>query len=327
MDARHFAREIAIAALALGSLSTAAPAPLDYPVRPIHLVVPTASGGAADLVARQVGERLGHALRNTVVVENKPGASGVIGSELVAHAAPDGYTLLFATSATQVINAYAIGKLPYDPVRDFAPIINLGYVTSVVVVNPALPVHTIAELIAYARARPGTLNYASSGTGSANHIDTEVFAALAGIHLVHIPYRGTADGYRALLRNEVQLMFGSITSALPYIRAGTLRALAVLVDRRSPLLPDVPTIAQAGLGSVDVRKWFGVLAPAGAPPEIVQLLNRRLDSILHEPEMRAWLERQGVDPGGGSARDFDEVLRADHARWGAMARQLNIRSR
>jgi tripartite-type tricarboxylate transporter receptor subunit TctC len=296
-------------------------------VRPIRLVVPTASGGAADLVARQVAERLGHALRNTVVVESKPGASGVIGSELVAHAAPDGYTLLFATSATQVINAYAIGKLPYDPLRDFAPIINLGYVTSVVVVNPALPVHTIAELIAYARARPGTLNYASSGTGSANHIDTEVFAALAGIHLVHIPYRGTADGYRALLRNEVQLMFGSITSALPYIRAGTLRALAVLVDRRSPLLPDVPTIAQAGLGSVDVRKWFGVLAPAGAPPAIVQLLNRRLDSILREPEMRAWLERQGVDPGGGSAREFDEVLRADHARWGEMARQLNIRSR
>lgn len=327
MDARRFVREITIAAFAFGSLSTAAALSQDYPSRPIHLIVPTASGGAADLVARQVGERLGRALGTTVVVENKPGASGLIGSDLVAHAAPDGLTLLFATSATQVINAYAIGRLPYDPLRDFTPIINLGYLTSVVVVSPALPVHTIAELIAYARARPGVLNYASSGTGSANHIDTEIFAALAGINLVHVPYRGTADGYRALLRNEVQIMLGSITSALPYIRAGTLRALAVLVDRRSPLLPDVPTIAEAGLGSVDVRKWFGVLAPAGAPPEIVQRLNGTLDSIIHEPAMRAWLERQGVDPGGGSAQDFDEVLRADYARWGGMVRQLNIHSR
>ena len=327
MDVRCLAPAVAVAAFALGSFSTAAPAAQEYPSHPIHLIVPTAAGGAADLVARQVGERLGLALHTTVVVANKPGASGVIGSELVAHAAPDGYTLLFATSATQVINAYVMGRLPYDPVRDFTPVINLGYVTSVIVVSPALPVHTIGELVAYARARPGTLNYASSGTGSANHIDTEVFAALAGIQLVHIPYRGTADGYRALLSNEVQLMFGSITSALPYVLAGTLRALAVLVDRRSPLLPDVPTIAQAGFGSVDVRKWFGILAPAGTPPGIVQRLNGTLDGILHEPEMRDWLQRQGVDPGGGSTQDFDQVLRADYVRWGGMVRQLNLRSR
>ena len=326
MYARRFAHALVVAAIALDSLSATAPVPQDYPSRPIHIIVPAAPGGASDLVARQVGEQLGIALRTAVVVENKPGASGVIGNELAAHAAPDGYTLLFATSATHVIAAHAIDKLPFDPLKDFTPIINLGYATSVVVVNPALPVKTLAELVAYARARPGGLNYASSGAGSANHIDTEVIAALAGIDLVHVPYRGTADGYRALLAGEVQLMVGAITSALPYIEAGKLRALVVLVDRRSPLLPDVPTIAQAGLGRVDVRKWLGFVAPAGTPPDIVLRLNRTLDRIVHEPQMRAWMDRQGFELAGGSAQDFDDVLRADYAKWGETVRRLHIRA-
>jgi tripartite-type tricarboxylate transporter receptor subunit TctC len=260
MHARRFVREITMAAFALGSLSTAAAPPQEYPSRPIHLIVPAASGGAADLVARQVGERLRRALRTTVVVESKPGASGVIGSELVAHGVPDGFTRPFATSATQVINAYAIGRLPYDPLRDFTPIIDLGHLTSVVVVSPALPVHTIVELSAYARARPGMLNDASSGTGSANHIDTEVFAALAGILLVHIPYRGTAGGYRALLRNEVQLMLGSITSALPDIRAGTLRARGV----RRPTLPAASRRSDDRPGRAGSRRRSQVVRGAGA---------------------------------------------------------------
>jgi tripartite-type tricarboxylate transporter receptor subunit TctC len=325
MYARRFAHTLAIAAIALHSFSAAAAVPQVYPSRPIRIIVPTAPGGLGDILARQVGERLGSTLRTPVVVDNRPGGSGVIGNELAARAAPDGYTLLFATSATHIIGAHAIGKLTYDPLRDFTPIINVGYATSVVVVNSALPVHTLAELISYARARPGQLNYASSGAGSANHIDTEVFAALAGIELLHVPYHGTADGYRALLANEVQLMFGAITSALPYVQAGKLRALVVLVDTRSPLLPDVPTIAQAGLGRVDVRKWLGFVAPANTPPEIVEHLNRTLDRILHEQEMRAWLDRQGLELVGGSAKDFDEVLRADYAKWGETVRRLHIR--
>jgi tripartite-type tricarboxylate transporter receptor subunit TctC len=319
---------LAVAAISVASRCAAQPVPVpqEYPSFPIHIIVPAAPGGASDLVARQVGEQLGIALHTAVVIDNKPGASGLIGNELAAHAAPDGYTLLFASSATHVIAAHAIAKLPYDPLQSFEPIVNIGYLTSVVVVNPALPVHTVAELIAYARARPGTLNYASSGVGSANHIDTEVLAALAGMDLVHIPYRGTADGYRALLANEVQVMVGAMTSALPYIQDGRLRALAVLVDRRSPLLPDVPTIAQAGLGRVDVRKWFGLVAPANTPAEIVERLNHTLDQVLHEPQMRAWMERHGFELAGGTARDFDETIRTDYAKWGETMRRLHVHS-
>jgi tripartite-type tricarboxylate transporter receptor subunit TctC len=276
-------------------------------------------------MARRFGEELAVALKTTVVVDNKPGASGVVGNDAAARAPADGYTLLFATSATQVISAYTMPKLPYDPLRDFAPVINIGYATSVLVVSAKLPVQSVAELIEYAKARPGKLYYASSGVGSANHIDTEVFDALAGIDLVHVPYRGTADGYRALLANDVQVMFGAITSALPLVRAGKLRALAVLVDRRSPLLPDVPTIAQAGLGSVDVRKWLGFVAPANTPPEIVEQLNRTLDAILHEPRSRAWLDSEGMELAGGSPEDFDAVLRADYAKWGETMRRFNVR--
>ena len=315
-----------VASFALASLAAATTLPQDYPSRPIHIVVPTAPGGLGDILARQVGDRLSAALRTPVVIDNKPGGSSIIGNELAARAAPDGYTLLLATSATFITASQAAGKLNYDPLRDFAPVFNIAYATSVVVVNASLPVHTLAELIAYAKARPGQLNYASSGVGSANHIDTEVFASLAGIKLMHVPYRGTADGYRALLANEVQIMFGAVTSALPYIKAGKLRALVVLADKRSPLLPDVPTIAQAGLGKVDVRKWLGLVAPAGTQPEIVEHLNRTLDRILHEPEMRAWLESQGLDLAGGSEQHFDKVLRADYAKWGETVRRLHIRT-
>ncbi|HZI85108.1 MAG TPA: tripartite tricarboxylate transporter substrate binding protein [Casimicrobiaceae bacterium] len=306
-------------------LPTAAQLPAEYPSRPIRIIVPSAPGGAGDVIARFVGEALATELHATVIVENRAGGSGVIGNDLAANAPPDGYTLLFATSATHIISAHAIAKLPYDPLRDFVPVINVGYATSVVVVNSALPIASLQELIAYARAHPGELNYASSGTGSANHIDTEVFASLAGIRLTHVPYRGTADGYRALLNNEVQLMFGAITSALPYIEAGRVRPLVVLVDRRSPLLPDVPTIAQAGLPSVDVRKWLGLVAPAATPPRIVERLNRTLDAILHEPKTRSWMDRQGLELAGGSASDFDAVLRADFAKWDGLVRRLGLR--
>jgi tripartite-type tricarboxylate transporter receptor subunit TctC len=316
----------AVAAIALHPLPAASEAPQDYPSRPIRIIVPSAPSGAGDVIARELGEGLGEALRTPVVVENRPGASGVIGNGVAARAAPDGYTLLFATSATHIIAAHVISNLPYDPLRDFAPVINAGYATSVVVINTTLPVHTLGELIAYARARPGQLNYASSGVGSNSHIDTEVFAALAGIKLVHVPYRGTADGYRALLADEVQVMIGAITSALPHVKSGKLRALVVLSDQRSALLADVPTIAQAGLGNVDVRKWFGFLVPAGTPLEIVARLNRTFETVLHEPDVRAWMDRQGFELAGGSPRAFDRVLRADFAKWGETVRRLGIRS-
>ena len=296
-----------------------------YPSRPIHIGGPTAPGGAGDLRARELAERLGAALGDSIIVENRPGGSGVIGNDAVAHAPPDGYTLLLATSATQMIAAQLIPKLPYDPVRDFVPIINVAYATSVIVVNTTLPVRTLGEFVAYARQRPEKLNYASSGVGSANHLDTEVFAALAGIRLTHIPYKGTADGYRALLADEVQLMFGAVTSAQPYVRAGKLRALAVLTERRSPLLPEVPTIAEAGLRSVDVRKRLGLLAPAGTPPEIVARLNQTMDAILHQPSTRAWMEREGFEIAGGSPQAFARIMQADEFKWHATVQNFGLR--
>jgi len=297
----------------------------EYPSRPIHLIVPTAPGGAGDLLARELGDRLAAILRVPVVVENKPGGSGVLGNDSVAHSAPDGYTLLFATSATHIIAAQLIAGLAYDPIRDFTPVVNAAYATSVIVVNGALPVYDLAELVSYARARPGMLNYASSGVGSANHLDTEVFAALAGIRLMHIPYRGTADGYRALLVNEVQVMVGAITSALPYVRSGQLRALAVLADKRSPLLPDVPTIAQAGLGSVDVHKWLGLLAPAHTPAQVIDRVNGAINAILREPATRAWMEREGFEIAGGSSTEFARIMQADDRKWRDLLHRLGIR--
>jgi tripartite-type tricarboxylate transporter receptor subunit TctC len=294
-----------------------------FPSRPIRIIVPSAPAGAGDMLARLVGERLGAALQTPVIVENRPGAGGVVGTDLAAHAPPDGYTLLFGTSATHIIAAQTT-RAPYDPMRDFTPVINVAYATSVIVVASAMPVYTLADFIAYARARPRQLNYASSGVGSANHVDTEVFAALAGIELTHIPYRGTADGYRALVADEVQVMFGAITSALPLVQNGKLRPLVVLVDRRSPLLPDVPTIAEAGLGSVDVRKWLGVLAPAATPAPIVERLNRALAGILGEPGVREWMDRQGFEVAGGSAAAFGRVLADDEAKWRDTVRRLNI---
>lgn len=298
----------------------------DYPSRQIRIIVPSAPAGAGDLLARELGNRLATALRTPVVIENKPGATGVIGNDIVARAVPDGYTLLFATSATQIISAHAIPRVPYDPIRDFAPVINAAYATSVIVVNSKLPVRTLGDLIAYARASPNRLNYASSGVGSANHIDTEVFMALAGISPLHVPYRGTADGFRALLADEVQFMFAAVTSALPHLRTQKLRALVVLTDRRSPLLPDVPTIAQAGLGRVDVRKWLGFLAPAGTPQQVITLLNRTWDDILHDPQVMTWLEANGFERAGGAPEDFGELLQSDFAKWRDTVRSVGLRS-
>lgn len=293
--------------------------------RTIRIIVPSAANGAGDLLARFLGEQLSATLRTPVVIENRPGASGLIGNEYVAHAVPDGTTLLFATSATHVLAAQLISDLRYDPIRDFTPVIAAAYATSVVVVNASLPVHTVGELIRYAHAHAGKLNYASSGVGSANHIDTEVFAAVAGIKLLHIPYRGTADGYRALLADEVQVMFGAITSALPYIRSGKARALVVLADHRSSLLPDTPTLEQAGLANVDVRKWLGLLAPAGTPPDVVDQLNRALDGILHKDDVRAWFDRNGFEVVGGSPQAFEVDMRTDFVKWGDTLRRLDIR--
>jgi len=309
---------IALLALATPWLGTAAADGGAYPSRPIHLVVPTAPGGAGDSLARESALRLSQALHAPVVVENRAGASGMVGTESVARATPDGYTLLFVTSATHLIAPAVAGTARYDPVGDFEPVIDLGYAMSVVMVGADLPVATLGELVAYARAHPGALAYASSGAGSANHLDTEVLASLTGLSLLHVPYRGTADGYRALIAGEVQVMIGALTSALPHITAGRVRPLAVMARARSPLLPGVPTLAELGYGGADVRKWMGIAAPAGTPHAIVASVNGALARMLATPSMRAWMQKNGFEVAGGTPAEFRRILVEDEARWNAI---------
>ncbi len=311
-------RTLAVLVVALAPFAktaAAGEAAADFPSRPIHLVVPSAPAGAIDALAREIATRLSQRLGVPVVVENRAGASGIVGTEAVAHAVPDGYTLLLATSATHAIASAVAGVVRYDPVSDFDPVIDLVFATSVVVVDRSMPVATLGDLVRHAHAHPGALAYASSGAGSANHLDMEVLSALTGMTLLHVPYRGTADGYRALLAGEVQVTIGAVTSALPYLESGRLRALAVMAQRRSPLLPDVPTLVEAGAAEADVRKWMGVMAPARTPPAVIERLHAALAAILASPDVASWLAAHGFEPAGGAPEDFRRTLELDVPRW------------
>jgi tripartite-type tricarboxylate transporter receptor subunit TctC len=320
---------VIVAVLLAGAASQlaagAAPAESAYPARPIRVIVPQASSGTADLLIRMLGERMEAMLGAGFVVDDKPGASGITGTDAAKRAPPDGYTLLAASTATHAMTPHVVASLPYDPLQDFVPVVNLVYQTKVVLVSPATGVATLDELIALARRRPGQLNFASTGIGSSSHLDTAQLIALTGIELAHIPYRGSAQAVSALMANEVQVLLASVTAAQPALAGGRARALVVLSDRRSPLLPDVPTIAEAGLPRLDVQTWIGLLAPAGTPRWMVDRLNVALNRILRSPEARAWLERQGLEPIGGSPEAFDMEIRADLDKWGKVARRLDIR--
>lgn len=295
-----------------------------YPARPIRVIVPQAPGGTADLLSRMLGEQLEKALGVAVIVEDKPGASGIIGNDLAKRAPPDGYTLLAASTATHAMVPHVVAVLPYDPIADFVPVINLVYQTKVVLVNASLGTTTLRALVALARSRPGQINYASTGVGSSSHLDTEQLAALTDMKMLHVPYRGSAQAGAALTANEVQVLLASVTAAKAVLASGRVRALAVLSDRRSPLLPDVPTLEEEGLPRLDVQTWIGFLAPAGTPSPIVEQLNLTLNRILRSESTRAWLESQGLEPVGGSPREFDSEIRADLDKWGEVTRRLGI---
>jgi tripartite-type tricarboxylate transporter receptor subunit TctC len=296
-----------------------------FPDQSIRIIVPAAPGGTMDLLSRALAERLETMLGVAVVVEDKPGANGIIANQAARRATADGYTLLAASTATLVMLPQVIASLGYDPLRDFVPVVNLVYQTKVVLVSSALGVATLDELVALARRRPGQLNYGSTGIGSSSHLDTAQLAALTGIEITHIPYRGSPQTVAALSANEIQVLLASVTAALPAIDAGRARALAVLADRRSPLLPDVPTIVEAGLPTLDVQTWIGVLAPAGTPPPVVAKLNEGLDRALRSQAIRAWLDKQGLEPIGGSPEAFASEIRADFDKWGNVARRLGLR--
>ncbi len=297
-----------------------------WPSRPIRLVVPQAAGGTADLVARMLADRLEPVLGVPVVVDDRPGAGGLIGTDIVKRAAPDGYTWLLASTATHAMAPQVIAGATIDPLRDFTPVANVAWQTKVVLASAALPVASLSELVAYARKRPGELNYASTGVGSSSHLDTELVAATTGIALHHVPYRGSGQTVSAISVDEVQVLIASVTAALPAIETGRARPLAVLSGRRSPLLPAVPTIAEAGVAGLDVQTWLGLVAPAGTPWAIVDELGRRVGRLLESPAVRAWFDAQGLEIASGTPTSFEALIRADVAKWGDLARALGVRA-
>jgi tripartite-type tricarboxylate transporter receptor subunit TctC len=316
-------RRMLIAALAASSIALAAPAvwaQTSYPQQPIRIVVPFPPGGATDIMARAVAQRLTEAWKAQVFVDNRPGAGGNVGAELVAKAPADGYTLLMGTVGTHAINGSLYPRMPYDHMKDFAPIVLVAAVPNVLEVNPELPVHSVAELIAYAKANPGKLNFASSGSGTSIHLSGELFKVMAGVQMTHIPYKGSAPALTDLMGGQVQLMFDNLPPSLPQIKAGKLRALAVTTATRAPALPDVPTIAEAGLPGYESSSWFGLLAPTGTPRDIVVKLNAEIASWLATPEAREKLTAIGAIAMGGTPEDFARHIAAETTKWAGVVK-------
>lgn len=311
--------------LAAGSavlLSGRAWAQAAYPARPIRLVVPFPAAGATDIFARVLSSKLGERLGATIVVDNKPGAGGAIGSDIVAKAAPDGYTLLLATSSTHSIGP-SLGKLPYDPVADFTPISHVGDAPSILEVPNSAPAKNVREWIEYARRNPGKLNYGSSGTGTIVHLTAEYFKAQTGLFLVHIPYRGTALAMPDLVSGKLDLMFDSLPSGLPFIRDGKLRALGVTSLKRSPLLPDVPAIAETVPG-FESNTWFGLYGPRGLPQDIVNRLANAAHQALQDADLKGRLAGLGIEPVGSTPQQFAAMAAADRAKWKKIITERHI---
>lgn len=303
--------------LTIASLLAAVSGPLfaqaAYPNHPIRLIVPFPAGGATDIFARVVSQKLGEKLGGAVVVDNKPGAGGAIGSDFAAKAPPDGYTLLLATSSTHSIGPF-LGKLPYDAVADFTPIVHVGDAPSIMIVPNSAPAKDVKEWIAYARKNPGKLNYASSGTGTIVHLTAEYFKAQTGTFLVHIPYKGTALAMPDLISAKIDLMFDALPSALPHIRQGRVKALGITSLRRWPLLPDVPAIAETVPG-FESNTWFGLYGPRGLPADLVAKINRGVNESLKEPDVKEQLAKLGIEPVGGTPQAFAKRAEAERAKW------------
>jgi len=310
MKKRNFTLSV-LAALA----TVAAPAALAqaYPTKPIRLVVPFPAGGATDIFARAVSQKLGEKLGTTVVVDNKPGAGGTIGSDLAAKAPADGYTLLLATSSTHSIGP-SFGKVPYDAVADFTPISHVGNAPSIMLVPNTSPAKTVKEWVDYAKKNPGKLNYASSGNGTVVHLGTEYFKAQANLFLVHIPYRGTALAIPDLVSGKVDVLFDSLPSGLPHVKEGRLRALGITSAKRSALLPDLPAISESVPGYETVT-WFGLYGPKGLSADLATRLSNGINQALQEPDVKERLARLGIDPVGGTPAQFAAMANADRAKW------------
>jgi tripartite-type tricarboxylate transporter receptor subunit TctC len=309
-------------ALTLSATATLAQTP-NYPTRPVRLIIPFAPGGGSDILGRMVGQKLAESLGVQVTPDNRPGASGIIGMDVVAKSPPDGYTLGIISTG-HVVNPSVYRKMPFDTLNDLAPITLVATTSLMITVPKSLPVKSLKELVALAKRRPGELNYASSGNASAQHLATELFKKTAGIDMVHVPYKGGAPALVDLVAGQVQVMFCS-PSAMPYVKAGRLRVIAYGGKKRSAVLPDVPTIAESGYPNYEAVEWWGMYAAAKTPRAIIERLNGEIGKVLNLPDIRRRLADIGFDAAPMSVEQFDKFQRAEHAKWGQVARDANIR--
>ena len=319
---RRLAQTLLGAVLAVSSMATHAS---DWPDRPIRLIVPFPTGGATDVISRLIAESAAKAMNANIIVDNRTGAGGTIGSGEVARSKPDGYTLLFTTSSTHAIAPHLYKSLPYDAEKDFTPIAHLGDAASVLLVNPSVPAQTLPELIEYARAHPDELNYASSGNGTIVHLGTEAFLNQANIVMSHVPYRGTGQAINDMLGGSIHVLLDAIPTGMPYVNSGQLRALAVTGQQRSPLAPDLPTFQESGLPGYESVTWFGLYAPAGLPDEIRDKAYEAFSHAVQDPKVRSRLQTLGVDqPRSTSREEFISLVREDSARWQGLIQLTGI---
>ncbi len=315
----------AVFLIALTMLPAAATAQ-EYPSRPIRIIVPSTAGGSVDTLARMVGTQLSQRWGQQVVVDNRSGAGGIIGGDITAHSPPDGYTLIMATVAAMATNVSLAKKLPYDPVRDFAPVTLVALQQLTLIVNPAVPAKSVAELLQLAKAKPGQLTFASAGNGSGGHLSGELLKILTGIDITHVPYKGIAPAIVDVISGQVTMTFTSIISGTPHIKSGKVRALAVTGPHRSPALPELPTMIESGVKGYESSTWYGLLAPKATPRAIVAKLNREVVSIINLPEIKTHLLAEGAEPVGDTPEQFGEFIKAEIAKWGKVIRAAGLRA-
>jgi len=296
----------------------------NYPTRPVRFIVPFAPGGNTDVQGRLIAQKLSEAWAHQVVVDNRGGAGGTLGVDMAAKAAPDGYTLVLASFGNILVGPALYRKLPYDPLKDLAPVVLVSTPPGLLVVNPTLPAKDVQELIAYARSNPGRINYGSAGNGVWNHLFGELFKSMAKIEMTHVPYKGTAPAITDLIGGQLQMMMSPFPTALPHVKSGRLRALAVTDARRSPVVPNIPTVAESGLPGYAAASWFALLAPAATPKPIITKLNRDVNRVLAEPAVRAVFVSDGSEPVGGTTEDLARSIREGMAKWGKLVRDLNV---
>jgi tripartite-type tricarboxylate transporter receptor subunit TctC len=296
-----------------------------YPAKPVRLLVPFAPGGTTDVLARLVGQKLSEALGQQFVVENRPGAGGNIGTELAAKAPADGYTLVMSFDGTMAINPNVYRKLPFDPQKDLAPVANVAQVPLLIVVHPGIAAASVADFVALAKANPARVNYSSAGHGSTGHLAGELFSRRAGISMVHVSYKGGGQAVQDLLGGQIQMVVTALPTVEGHLKAGKLRALGFTAAQRVAGAPDVPTLTESGYADLQVLSWYGLLAPAGTPPEAVRRLNAEVNAMLRTPDMRARLASLGAEPTGGTPEQFAETIRADTARWAKVVADAGIR--